>query len=257
MELKKCSKCGVTKESNEFAKSSRSKTGLASRCRTCDIVRHREARRRKGVGPRKYPIILIGDQKLCSRCKQWKHLDSFYRDKVNRGGRSSYCIECQKAYNKARPPKKHDPEYLREWRKRPEVEARRIELQNRKYADPFHRARSMIALAKNTRAKRKGLEFDLNVDFIAALLAYGQCAASGLRIDLTAGEGGKPFGPSIDRIDSTKGYTHDNVQVVCQMYNYGKNKHDETDFIAMCIAVAERNTDNEIAHARLKELRGE
>lgn len=46
---------------------------------------------------------------------------------------------------------------------------------------------------------------------------------------------------SLDRIDSSKGYTPDNIQWVHSMVNMAKNKYNEADFIAMCRAVANRN----------------
>lgn len=39
------------------------------------------------------------------------------------------------------------------------------------------------------------------------------------------------FSVSIDRIDSNKGYTKDNVQLVCQGANYAKNKFTNSEFL--------------------------
>lgn len=43
---------------------------------------------------------------------------------------------------------------------------------------------------------------------------------------------------SIDRIDSSKGYTHDNVQWVGVSVNTAKSNLIDEDFIDMCVAVA-------------------
>lgn len=47
----------------------------------------------------------------------------------------------------------------------------------------------------------------------------------------------------------------DNVQLVNTMFNVGKSDHDEIDFIAMCVAVAERHAHDPQVIKRLKELR--
>ena len=59
----------------------------------------------------------------------------------------------------------------------------------------------------------------------------------------------------LDRIDSNSDYTRANVQMVCNLYNFGKGKHSEIDFIAMCCAVAERYKDNPAVVQRLAEVR--
>ncbi len=46
------------------------------------------------------------------------------------------------------------------------------------------------------------------------------------------------FRPSIDRIDSMKDYTSDNVQFVCSVVNVMKNKLPEADFIQFCTLIA-------------------
>lgn len=42
---------------------------------------------------------------------------------------------------------------------------------------------------------------------------------------------------------------------VNSMYNMGKADHAELDFIAMCVAVAERHADDPSVQQRLRELR--
>jgi predicted molibdopterin-dependent oxidoreductase YjgC len=43
-----------------------------------------------------------------------------------------------------------------------------------------------------------------------------------------------PFNPSIDRIDSSKGYTKDNVRIVCVIVNLALNEFGEENFKIMC-----------------------
>ena len=60
------------------------------------------------------------------------------------------------------------------------------------------------------RAKRKGLAFDLDLEFIQSIWT-GQCAL--LEVDIDFKES------ALDRIDNTKGYTKDNVWWVSNRAN--------------------------------------
>lgn len=79
------------------------------------------------------------------------------------------------------------------------------------------------------RARKKQIPFDLDAKFLWELLQKQQnkCAISGLdiKIDLNA---------SIDRIDSTKGYTKDNIWWVHQDVNKMKMDLKLEYFIEMC-----------------------
>ena len=59
----------------------------------------------------------------------------------------------------------------------------------------------------------------------------GLCALSGLPISIKVDA-------SIDRIDSQKGYTRDNIQWVHNDVNLMKNGFDQTYFIEMCRRIA-------------------
>lgn len=71
----------------------------------------------------------------------------------------------------------------------------------------------------------------------------GVCAYTGWIMDIppTTGYDNYELSPqtaSLDRIDSAKGYTADNVHFVCFMANVAKNKFPEKDLIDFCHAVA-------------------
>jgi hypothetical protein len=54
----------------------------------------------------------------------------------------------------------------------------------------------------------------------------GKCAVSGLDFSFVRigdGKAQRPFAPSLDRIDSTKPYTRDNVRIVLQVANFAMN----------------------------------
>lgn len=104
------------------------------------------------------------------------------------------------------------------------------------------------------RARSKSIDFSIDSSWVASQLRK-PCGLTGVTFDLRTGVGYKPFGPSIDRINNNEGYIEGNVRVVPFCYNQGKRDFTELDFIAMCVAVAERHADRPEVVERLKELR--
>lgn len=94
------------------------------------------------------------------------------------------------------------------------------------YATVKGRAYNLFKSARYS-AKQRGLAFDLDLPFITAQLERGYCPVLGLPFDLKSSGKGKhfsPLSPSLDRTDSSKGYTKDNVQVVSFWWNAAKNQ---------------------------------
>jgi len=115
--------------------------------------------------------------------------------------------------------------------KRREATAEDRELERNKQEEykktPMGRGRSLAGGA-SARAKEKGLPYDLTPTWVAERLQVGLCEVSGIPfvLDGLNGENKRhPFTPSLDRIDSTKGYTRDNVLVVCWIVNSFKNEY--------------------------------
>lgn len=69
------------------------------------------------------------------------------------------------------------------------------------------------------KAKARGLEFDLTIN---DLQFPDTCPVFGFKLE--RGEGCVKYNsPSVDRIDSTKGYTKDNIQFISHKANAMKN----------------------------------
>jgi hypothetical protein len=86
--------------------------------------------------------------------------------------------------------------------------------------------KNFISGILNHAAKRKQhLGFDLDLVYLVRLYESqgGKCAISGVEMTYLAGNGKVNTNISIDRIDSSKGYTRDNVQFVCDMVNRMKS----------------------------------
>lgn len=89
-------------------------------------------------------------------------------------------------------------------------------------------------LMKN-KAKRRGIEFTISHEFLWKLFQSqnGLCCLSGEVIDL--GSSKKDYGTaSLDRIDSSKGYTKDNVQWVHRTVNFMKQSLKDEELISWC-----------------------
>jgi len=64
----------------------------------------------------------------------------------------------------------------------------------------------------------------------------GKCKLTGLKFDLRSGIGRLPFSPSLDRINSKKGYTKRNTRLVCVHINEALNTYGLPTFRKLCIA---------------------
>jgi len=76
------------------------------------------------------------------------------------------------------------------------------------------------------RAQKRGRVFELDLQWIEDQLLDGVCQRSGIPIVY---ERNNPWAPSIDRIDSSGGYTKTNSQIVCAIYNFAKNEFTDDD----------------------------
>ena len=84
-------------------------------------------------------------------------------------------------------------------------------------ASCFQRARRV--------ARERGWEFDLTREFLDSI-APTHCPVLGLKLEVSTGKGGADNSYSIDRVDSSKGYTKDNVVIISWRAN--RIKSDST-----------------------------
>lgn len=105
-----------------------------------------------------------------------------------------------------------------------------ISIEQTRFANNFAEFSEAIRGAKR-RATRKGRDCDLTQDDAKFLWdrCNGSCEVTGIQFDFTRikGQKSRPFSPSIDRLDNSKGYTRDNVRVVCTSVNVAMNQWGE------------------------------
>lgn len=101
------------------------------------------------------------------------------------------------------------------------------------------------SIERNKRGRDSASEFSVTAEFLWDLFLRQdrKCALSGLSISFAPSS--KTRGEqtaSLDRIDSSKGYIHGNVQWVHKLINQMKMNLSDSDFIELCRNVAENNT---------------
>ena len=113
-----------------------------------------------------------------------------------------------------------------------------------------------ISLKKATdnakaRAAKKEREFAITRTDVQKMLEKQQwrCAVSGLMFDLSYDAECKfsynPFGISIDRVDSAKGYTKDNVRLVLTAVNFALNEWGHDVYLRIAKAVVGKHLTDE------------
>ncbi len=89
------------------------------------------------------------------------------------------------------------------------------------------------------RARRAGLPFTLDADWIEERILAGSCEATGLPFDLSD-QKRRPFQPSLDQRNPGRGYTKENTEVVVLIYNNAKGDWGHGVVTAFAHAVVRR-----------------
>lgn len=119
--------------------------------------------------------------------------------------------------------------------RRQRLERMRLEAISKRGKTEYVKTTDQYLQSLRSRAQKKGIDFDLTPDWIEAKMAYEFCEATGIRF---RGKGNDPFGRTIDRKDSSKGYTKANCWVACWMYNRAKMDNTHEDVMEMVAAMS-------------------
>ena len=91
--------------------------------------------------------------------------------------------------------------------------------------DPFR----TFYIDTKAKANQRGFAFDLGFIYLRELTKPMMCVQSGHPLQWHWDNPGlNPWKPSVDRIDSSKGYVRGNVQVVCLIYNLCKHRWSDS-----------------------------
>lgn len=102
----------------------------------------------------------------------------------------------------------------------------------------------MWSVAKQS-AKNRNIPFDIEASDI---IIPTHCVYLGCELTNIIGEykGKIPTNASLDRIDSSKGYTKDNIQVISSLANKLKNNASEDTLVAFAIGILKRHKNIDV-----------
>lgn len=181
----------------------------------------------------------------------------FYRDWHDSVGFQKMCRSCNKLknaeYNRSRREyikRKNKARYETTLRLDPDFNKRRYAQNKEAYKRRRRQQLSTVAgwvyglySAARDRATGRRMRFSITLEDVETLFSQqeNQCALTGIPFTFIHHQSGNrrrynPWNPSLDRIDSDKGYTKGNVRLVAVCVNLALNWYGETVFERMCRA---------------------
>lgn len=147
-------------------------------------------------------LKLVEQTKTCNACKKKLSLFSFSKNLAAKDGLQYKCRPCDIEYQKQR--RENNKEVFLEY-------GRTYQKDRRKN---FEYRLQMLINASKQRAKLKNREHSITLEDIKDLYPVdGKCPVFGFNLEFNDA-GFRETSPSIDRIDSDKGYTKDNIQII-------------------------------------------
>lgn len=151
----------------------------------------------------KSPELIADTNKLwCGKCQSIKDKKDF---NIRSDGTKRSCKNCERTYNKLTYPQ------------------RRIVGEKWKKNNPERR---LFGAAK-ARAKSNKLDFNIE---LSDIIIPDVCPVLNIKLDKYSENKNKELSPSLDRIDSNKGYVKGNVQVISWRANWLKNNGTLAEF---------------------------
>lgn len=208
--MKACNKCNTVKSLGEFGVNKANKDGINYSCKACESERARKN-------------YLSAPDKLRARSNKYRAAN---REKVRENERNRRAANLDKYREKSRNSsalaRASDPE------------KHRLIDKKRRFAHP---ERQMWMRSKS-RAKMSGREFTIKVSDI---VIPKTCRYLGISLAMSEGTLG-PNSPSLDRIDSSKGYIPGNVEVISHLANSMKSNATWEQLVTFAeVVIAQRD----------------
>jgi hypothetical protein len=147
-------------------------------------------------------LNIVKSLKICNICKEEKPFSEFTKNNAASDGLQYKCRSCDVAYQFKRriENREENLEYSRKYQ------------QNRR--KNFEYRLQMLINASKQRAKNKNREHSITIEDVKAVYPQdGCCPIFGMKLEFN-NAGFRESSPSIDRINSEKGYTKGNIQII-------------------------------------------
>lgn len=211
-----CKSCGEEKCITEFPKNKNGKDGYESTCKPCKKIKVKERLEKNKLN--------VQSEKECNTCGRLLPIENYSINNNLKYGRSNRCKECDRevwTVYKENNRDRINKEYVERYHSDPEFKEHRLKTgkkvrEKRKIEHP----EKVILQAAKARAKEKGWDFNIDASDI---IFPTHCPILGVEL-LKPGSSQYMFNsPSIDRIDSSKGYVKGNVRIISLRANTMKN----------------------------------
>lgn len=210
---KLCKKCNTVKELKFMVKHSGMKDGYSYCCKECE----KKARLLK-----KGKVLNVTvTEKYCPICQKIKISDEFYKSTkgLSTDGLQFLCSDCYNYHNDINKGK--DKNYFRKLRAANDSDYKE-HLNSLKRENSYKNHISIMLSNAKKRALKKGLEFNLTKEDI---IIPELCPILNVPFIIGTKEN-YDFTPTIDRIDNSKGYIVNNIQIITNKANSMKNSAD-------------------------------
>jgi hypothetical protein len=114
----------------------------------------------------------------------------------------------------------------------------------KRISQAYRHSTIMLDVARR-RSLQTGKSFDLDREWILDRLIIGKCEVTGIEFEFGKHGDKRRFNrlaPSLDRVDSLRGYTKDNCQVVIAHYNFAKGQWSADDLDCLAVAITNRKS---------------
>ena len=163
---------------------------------------------------------------ICSKCRKKKEVSEFHRDKSKKSGYKSHCKQCVKhAFENYKDMGLYQKR-LGRYKKQRQVE---------------RQERPQAAWAKSVASnlgKRSNLPVEINRQWLEANVGT-HCPCLGIEFLFCQGKT-TAASPSVDRVDSSLGYTEDNCWIISHKANRIKSDATVAEIEAVAAAVRSR-----------------